>query len=103
MRGATRESLEVLTSSLEDDPVARCGLADSVRAYRPGFPRYAAPGPEMLAFVRRVTADEGRHFRDFLELVRAELRTRADWQSVPDSRSCLPAWTSASRRSATRR
>jgi hypothetical protein len=44
----------------------------TVRAYRSGLERYARLGPEMLAFVRCVIADEGRHSRNFLKLLREE-------------------------------
>jgi len=66
----------------EDEFAAACLLAydelATVRAYRASYDSYALLGPEMMSFIRKVTADEGRHFRNFMKLLREEHSGRLD-------------------------
>ena len=66
----------------EDELAIACLMAydelATVRAYRSGFERYARLGPELSPSVRQVTADELRHFRNFVKLVRQEHAHRLD-------------------------
>ncbi len=43
----------------------------TVRAYRANAESYERLGPEAVDFVRVVTADEGRHYRNFFRLLRS--------------------------------
>ena len=58
----------------EDEFSIACLLAydelATVRAYRANRATYATLGPEVVDFVKRVTADEGRHYRNFFGLIR---------------------------------
>ncbi len=49
----------------------------TVRAYRANLPLYDRLGPEFGRFLRRVVADEGRHFARFLRVLRQEHAHRA--------------------------
>ena len=76
---ATRESgadFEALADLFEDEFSIACLLAydelATVRAYRANREGYARLGPEMKELVRQVTADEGRHYRNFFNLVRTK-------------------------------
>lgn len=65
-----------------DELTAACLMAydelATVRAYQRNGPVYALLGPELERFVAQVTADEGRHFRNFLKLLRIEHADRLD-------------------------
>jgi len=65
---------EPIADLFEDEFASACLLAydelATVRAYRANYERYALLGPELMKFIRKVTADEGRHFRNFMKLLR---------------------------------
>jgi len=67
-------SFAPLAHLFEDEFTIACLLAydelATVRAYRANRATYAALGPEVALFARRVTADEGRHYRNFFRLIR---------------------------------
>jgi hypothetical protein len=67
-------SFEPLADLFEDEFSIACLLAydelATVRAYRSSAPAYARLGPVFEEFIGLVTADEGRHFRNFLKLIR---------------------------------
>lgn len=73
---ATAVDFAPLAELFEDEFAIACLFAydelATVRAYRLNLARYAWLGPELLAFVRVVTADEGRHYRSFVDLLRGE-------------------------------
>ena len=50
--------------------------AATVRAYRASRAEYAQLGPDVVRCVDEVTADEGRHVRNFLKLIRTEHASR---------------------------
>ena len=65
---------EPIADLFEDEFASACLLAydelATVRAYRANYDQYALLGPELMKFIRKVTADEGRHFRNFMKLLR---------------------------------
>ena len=73
---------EPLRALFEDEFHIACLVAydelATVRAYRANAPTYERLGPEMVAFVKRVTADEGRHYRNFFRLIRDRHAHRLD-------------------------
>lgn len=73
---ARRSSFAPIAHLFADEFRIACLMAydelATVRAYRSGHRRYARLGPEVLAFVQLVTADEGRHYRNFVKLLRQE-------------------------------
>lgn len=79
---AAQVDFEPIADLFEDEFSTTCLLAydelATVRAYRASFDQYALLGPEMMKFVRKVTADEGRHFRNFMKLLREEHSGRLD-------------------------
>ncbi|HED64560.1 MAG TPA: hypothetical protein ENJ09_03290 [Planctomycetes bacterium] len=69
-----------LEALFEDEFSVACLVAydelATVRAYRANAAVYEKLGPDMVDFVRRVTADEGRHYRNFFALLRDRHRDR---------------------------
>ena len=80
-RGATVD-FGPLEPLFEDELSITCLFAydelATVDAYLAGRAAHARLGPELERFARVVTADEGRHFRNFLKLVRQEHGERLD-------------------------
>ena len=79
--GARRPDFAPLAAFFEDEFTILCLLAydelATVRAYRANLPLYAHLGRPFLALMRRIMADEARHYASFLSVTRSEHPQRA--------------------------